>query len=118
MEVFKQILELLDTMAEAFGQTDSNISEGKDDEALEMVYDILSGINSIMNVLAQVKEQFSDNNLQVLETEMIGKFNKFTEVYRSQDRDYIRNYLVSDLMPGFMEWKKEIERLLTPLVLS
>lgn len=115
-EVCRQALALLDTLSEGLEYASSLMAESKNDETLEMMYDTLSGIDSIINVLSQNKGQFPISRLQVLQTEMSDKFNGFIDIFRSKDSAFLSDYITKDLLPVFLEWKKEIEKLLMPLV--
>ena len=118
IEVYKEILSLLDTLSGGLEHTESLIAEGKGDDALEMVYDALSGIDSIINALSPAMEQLPVNNLQVLELGMSDKFNKFIDIFKMKDGVLLRDYLASDLFPAFSEWRREMERLLMPFILA
>lgn len=117
-EVYRQTLTLLDTLSEGLEYICSLIAEGRAEEALEMMYDTLSGVDSIIKALAQVKDQFPANRLQMLELDMSDKFNRFIDIFKSKDGAFSRDFIVSDLLPVFSEWKREIEKLLMPLILS
>lgn len=117
-EVFKQTLTLLDTLSQGLEYTSFLIAESKYDEALEMMYDSLSGIESIINSLNPVMDQFPANELPGLGLDMSDKFNILIELFKKKDGVLLKDYLLSDVSPAFSEWKREIERLLRPFILS
>jgi hypothetical protein len=55
MEVYRQALALLDTLSEGLQHLSSLIAGDQYDEALEMLYDSLSGIESVLTVLGGIK---------------------------------------------------------------
>jgi hypothetical protein len=117
-QVFNQTLGLLDTLKEGLEHTSSLIVDGKGEEALEMIYDVLAGVESIISALSPLLEQLPANNLQVLEADMSDKFNKLIDIFKLNDGVLLISHLSSDLLPAFSEWKREIEKLLMPYILS
>ncbi|HYE10927.1 MAG TPA: hypothetical protein VEF53_12170 [Patescibacteria group bacterium] len=117
-QVFNQTLGLLDTLKEGLEHTNSLIVDGKGEEALEMIYDVLAGVESIISALSPLLEQLPANNLQVLEADMSDKFNKLIDIFKLNDGVLLISHLSSDLLPAFSEWKREIEKLLMPYILS
>jgi hypothetical protein len=117
-QVFNQTLGLLDTLKEGLEHTSSLIVDGKGEEALEMIYDVLAGVESIISALSPLLEQLPANNLQALEADMSDKFNKLIDIFKLNDGVLLISHLSSDLLPAFSEWKREIEKLLMPYILS
>ncbi|MDF2530900.1 MAG: hypothetical protein K0Q65_481 [Clostridia bacterium] len=117
-QVFNQTLGLLDTLKEGLEHTSALIVDGKGEDALEMIYDVLAGVESIISALSPLLEQLPANNLQVLEAGMSDKFNKLIDIFKLNDSVLLINHMSSDLLPAFSEWKREIEKLLMPYILS
>lgn len=117
-EVFMQTLVLLDTLSEGLEYISSLIAEGKEEAALEIMYDTLSGVDSIINVLNPVMGQLPANKLKMLELDMSDKFNKLIELFKKKDGVLLKDYLDSDVSAAFSDWKREVKRLLMPFILS
>ncbi len=115
MEVYRQALALLDTLSEGLQHLSSLIAGDKYDEALEMLYDSLSGIESVLTVLGGIKGQLSANRLQELEENMSDKFKVLTELFQKRDGAVLTEYLNVEVLTAFTDWKKELERLIMPL---
>jgi uncharacterized protein YecE (DUF72 family) len=117
-EVFEQTLALLGTLSEGLEYTSSLLEDGKADEALELVYDVLAGIESITNALKPYMAQFPDSNLNVLEVNMLEGFNKVIEIFKMHQETQLKSFFKNDLAAVFADWRIEIEKLLNMYILS
>lgn len=117
-ETFKQIVELLDILSEGFEYTSALIVENKLDEALEMLYNIIAGIDSIINNLNPHVDELPGNDLQNLGVVMSDELNKLIDIFKTNNAAVIESHITSNLGPAFLAWKIEIEKLLRPFVLS
>jgi PPE-repeat protein len=117
-EVFRRILGLAETLSEGLEYASSLLIDKNSDEALEIIYNVVDGVGSIINALNPYIEQFPTNNLNKLEGAILEKFNKLIDIFSSPKTVLLENYISDDIMPTYIEWKSEVKRLLTPYILS
>jgi hypothetical protein len=118
IEVFRQTLGLLDTLDEGLAHAKSLFVEVNSEEAIEILYNVLAGVESIINALKPCAEKFIANNLQGIEACMLDKFNILINLLSSNNIEAIADFLNKGLVPAFTNWKNEITILLAPYILS
>ena len=116
--VFQQIVGLVDTLSEGFEYTRTLLTEDKRDEALEVLYNIIAGIESVINALNPHLEELPANDLKGVGAHMSIEFNKLIDIFNGDEVVLIENHLESTLIPAFLVWKSEIEKVLMPFILS
>lgn len=117
IEVIHNILALLPTIEEGINHIKVQISELRYEEALGLLEDLMLGIASIEQSLEPITE-IPKKKIAHLTANLKDSILKIVENYEKGKKELIENQMESEVLPSFMNWKKELETTLKPYVLS
>jgi len=117
-EVIERILELLDTMKEGLDYVQVQLTELKYEEALVVIKDIVDALDSIYNSIQPMESQLPENNLVAFTASIKYNLDNVIKSYEQGKEAYVSEQIEKGIVPSFLVWKKEIERVLRPYVIS
>lgn len=112
------VFSLLDTIEEAVAHTRIQSAELRYEEVFIMIQDITEGIATIENVVKPFNSRFSHNNIEQLTADLKGNISKVISFYEQEKEIYLEAQIEEAILPVFQAWKKELERVMGPFVLS
>ncbi|WZL73749.1 hypothetical protein QBE52_03165 [Clostridiaceae bacterium 35-E11] len=118
IEVINRIFELLETVQEGLGYVNIQMEELRHEEALDMINDVLDGMESIENALEPMMEHLSENTIKELSLEVRKQLQTALKYYEEEKMESFVEANKNNLIPMFIRWKEEIHRVLRPYVLS
>jgi uncharacterized protein YicC (UPF0701 family) len=118
INVIEHILALLDTMEEGFQQALGNLSELRYEEAQILFQDIIEAVISIDDAIAPMQSELPDNNIESLAAALKSEISSLLSNNSQGIEKALESKLTQVVVPAFINWKLEIEKLLRPYVAS
>lgn len=116
IDVIKRALELSSTIVEGFEYIQNNKEKSQD--IVNVLKDIINSVYSIDKSLTPIYEKIPFNNLEVLMNDLKNIFEYITTEYNTNAGLDITSIVQLKLMPAYKKWHEELNRVLTPYVLS
>jgi len=117
-EVIERILELLDTMKAGLDYIQLKLSELKYEEALIVIKDIVDALDSIYNSIQPMESQLPENNLVAFTASIKYNLDNVIKSYEQGKEAYVAEQIEKGILPSFLVWKGELERVLRPYIIS
>lgn len=118
LDVIRRTLELSDTTHLGLQYIDSRLSEGRFEEARDMMDEVWISINSMKKAVLTVGEKIPQENIELLADKLEEGVNTLMNVYDTEAGLQVIEILRGELMPTYKEWQDELKRVLEPYVLS
>ena len=118
IEVIQQILPLLNTIEEGILHTKHQLAELRYEQALVMFQDVMEGIASIENAIYPMKNELPKNDIESLFIALKEGINNAISSYEHSKETNIENQISEEVLPAFLTWKQEMEKVLKPYAVS
>lgn len=117
-DVIKNILELLKTIEEGIFHMEKLILKLEYEECVVMFQDVLHGIEGIETSMMPMLEKLPENNISTLMEKIYSSVENIVNIIENNQVDNLSVKIESDFMPAFLNWKIELERILSSYVVS
>lgn len=108
-ELFRQSVELCETMLEGLGHVLKRLDEGALDDTRNLLSDMIDGFLSVERALQAVTAELPENNIARLGENVEVNFERLVESYKNNDVNDAVIVMKQNVIPGFIQWKKELE---------
>ncbi len=116
-EVLERTIELLETIGEGFEHVEKQFSELRYEEGFNLLKDAMEAIESIENALAST-EGLPENSIKTMGQNLVEGINGVVNSYEESKEAEIEEQISGIVLRDFKEWKKEIENIIKPYLLS
>jgi len=117
-EVIERILQLLETMEEGYMYIKDQLEKLCYEESFIVLNDAMGAVNSIENALYPIKAELPENSLDAFIAAIKHNMNNAINSYEQGKEVYLTEQIEKEVLPSFLAWKKELERVLRPYVIS
>jgi|GEM_PF-2491776 hypothetical protein len=121
-EVIYRIMELLPTVDEAMIHMVGQLEGQRLDESAALFHDVLRAIGSIGSSieknLSMLTEQDSEDAVGHFTAHVREAIRSVINGYEARDLATVQTLLIYRMLPAFGEWRRHLERILQPQILS
>lgn len=117
-EVIQKSLDLAATMQCGIEYIRTGFAQGRFEEMLPMLQDVTQAFISIQQALSGRTEGMSSRYLNDCELKIQNGLKQLVSAYEMMDWDQASKAMEYEVVPGFMQWRQEIERYYRPAVVS
>ncbi len=117
-EVIQQSLDLAETLQSGIEYIRTGFAQGRFEEMLPMLQDVTKAFISIQQALAGRKADMTSRFLNDHTLKIQNGLTQLVSAYEMMDWDQARKAMEYEVIPGFLQWKEEIERHYRPAVVS
>lgn len=117
-EVIQKSLDLAATMQCGIEYIRTGFAQGRVEEMLPMLQDVTKAFISIQQALAGRKAGMTSRFLNDHTLKIQNGLTQLVSAYEMMDWDQARKAMEYEVIPGFLQWKEEIERHYRPAVVS
>jgi len=117
-EVIQQSLDLAETLQSGIEYIRTGFAQGRFEEMLPMLQDVTKAFISIQQALAGRKADMTSRFLNDHTLKIQNGLTQLVSAYEMMDWDQARKAMEYEVIPGFLQWKEEIERHYRPIVVS
>lgn len=111
-------LELLKTIEDGFIHIQNQVSELNYEEAFIIMQDAMEGMAGIDNAIQPIIDRVGENDTDALYRDLKENINKAVNEFEKGQDVKLEDLIEQEVTPAFLKWKKEIERILKPYILS
>lgn len=116
--VLNHVLGLLPTMAEGMDYTRDKLQEGKPEECIAMLGDLIEAFEGVEESILPLLNKLEAPNYMKKHDRLKESFVEMVEEYESRQGAEAHKLMEDSLYPAFSDWKEELEKSLRPLVAS
>lgn len=117
-EVIEKSLQLLETIEEGLIYIQKQLEELRYEEGFTVLKDAMEAIASIENAIHPMKDGLPENSLDDLVAVVKENMDKAINSYEHGKELDLGDQIEKEIYPSFMKWKDEVERVLSPFILS
>ena len=117
-EVIQKSLDLAATMQSGIEYIRTGFAQGRFEEMLPMLQDVTQAFISIRQALSSRREGMTSRLLNDRTLKIQNGLNQLVSAYEMMDWDQASKAMEYEVVPGFMQWRQEIERYYRPAVVS
>ncbi len=117
-EVIQRSLKLAETMQSGIEYVRTGFAQGRFEEMLPMLQDVTQAYISIQQALSGRREGMTSGFLNDYELKILNGLSQLVSAYEMMDWNQASKAMEYEVVPGFMQWKEEIERYYRPIVVS
>ena len=117
-EVIERILQLLETIEEGFIYVKEQLEKLHYEEGFIVIKDAMEAIESIENALKPIKAKLPENDLDDFTAAIKHNMDNAINSYEQGKEVYLVEQIEKEILPSFLKWKEELERVLRPYVIS
>lgn len=117
-EVIEKSLQLLETIEEGLIYIQKQLEELRYEEGFTVLKDAMEAIVSIESAIHPMKDGLQENCLDVLAVAIKESMKKAINSYENGKELDLGEQIEKEILPSFMKWKEEVERVLNPYILS
>lgn len=117
-EVIERILQLLETMEEGYIYIKNQLEKLYYEEGIIVLNDAMDAVNSIENALYPIKAELPEKNLDAYTEAIKHSMDNAINSYEQGKEVYLTEQIEKEILPSFLAWKEELERVLRPYVNS
>ncbi|WFD10032.1 acyltransferase [Tepidibacter hydrothermalis] len=108
----KTVEKSLNFIEEQFNYIKENISLKDCEEIINILVKVLDNILIVGNSLDSIKKECIENKIEYVTNNLNTFFDNILKYYRENDIEKLKESVVSDIIPAYIQWKKEITRCL------
>jgi hypothetical protein len=117
-EVIQKSLDLAATMQSGIEYIRTGFAQRRFEEMLPMLQDVTQAFISIQQALSSGKAGTTSRFLNDCELRIQNGLKQLVSAYEMMDWDQASKAMEYEVVPGFMQWRQEIERYYRPAVVS
>jgi len=117
-EVIQKSLDLAATMQCGIEYIRTGFAQGRFEEMLPMLQDVTQAFISIQQALSNRREGMTSRFFNNHTLKIQDGLNQLVSAYEMMDWDQANKAMEYEVVPGFIQWKEEIERHYRPVVVS
>ena len=117
-EVIQKLLDLAASTQSGLEYIRTGFAQGRFEEMLPMLQDVTQAFISIRQALSSRKAGMTSRSLNDYELKIQNGLNQLVSGYELMDWDRASKAMEYEVVPGFMQWREEIERHYRPAVVS
>lgn len=117
-EVIINILDLLTTTAEGIKYIREKLSETNPPATLRILLDTISAYSSIELAIHPILAKLPENRIEEKSKNLNIQLDLIVKEFETNDAKRALDIVQYRLEPEFVEWKKEIEKILIPYIAS
>lgn len=117
-EVIEKTLQLLETIEEALIYIQKQLDELRYEEGFTVLKDAMEAISSIESAIDPMRDGLPENSLNALAAAIKENMDKAINSYEQGKEVNLVEQIENEVLPSFMSWKEEVERVLNPYMLS
>ena len=114
-QIMNRALELSETISQAVVHMEKQLAELRYEEAMGLLEDAVTGVESIRSSLMPLMDQFGENRFHALTRDLMEKIGKYLDLYKAKEHEKMKEQLTGGVAPAFRAWKEELETMTGPL---
>ena len=117
-EVIKYTLGLLETMEEGMDYVKAKLGELNIEGTVTVLTDLITAFTEVEKSISPMMEKLPENQISETNSKLRTAFDMMVKEYESSKVQKAYEMMQSILEPEFRSWKKELENILKPYILS
>ena len=117
-EIIKYTLDLLETMEEGMDYVKAKLGELNIEGTVTVLTDLITAFTEVEKSISSMMEELPKNQISEKADKLRIAFYMMVKEYESSKVQKAYEIMQSTLEPEFRNWKKELENILKPYVLS
>ncbi|MBS4025226.1 MAG: hypothetical protein KGZ96_06065 [Clostridia bacterium] len=118
IDVIKQILELMNTMAEGIAFVKGKLDQQSPEEAVNVLLDTTNAFATIELALQPILSKLPENSIQEKIDRLRSALATMVSEYEQNQGRKGQEILQFNLEPAFKNWQTELEQVLKPYILN